>query len=141
MFKVKIISIGKTKESWLKQAINEYEKRMSNDVKITWLLLKDDIQLNKHIQKEEKYICLDEKGKQYQNSIELSKDIINVLNTNNFMSFVIGGSDGLNEDIKSKAIKTISLSHLTMTHQICRLIFIEQLYRAFEINKGSKYHK
>jgi len=46
-----------------------------------------------------------------------------------------------NENIKSKAIKTISLSHLTMTHQICRLIFIEQLYRAFEIHKGSKYHK
>ena len=57
------------------------------------------------------------------------------------LSFVIGGAEGLSKEVSEKALAKISLSKLTFTHQLTRLILIEQIYRAYEIDKGSQYHK
>lgn len=140
MIHIKITTIGKIKESWLIMAIEEYEKRLKETVQITWNLLKKDSDLEKEL-KNKSYICLDLCGKAFS-SDELSKYLMNLLQKEgSYLNFVIGGAEGLSSEIKKNAKGSISLSNLTFTHQITRLILIEQLYRAFEIEKGSNYHK
>ncbi|NGX49255.1 MAG: Ribosomal RNA large subunit methyltransferase H [Candidatus Anoxychlamydiales bacterium] len=141
MLKVKIFTIHKTKENWLNEAIAEYEKRLTKDIKFDWQILKDEKDLIKKVLKENFYICLDEKAKSFT-SIEFSKKIINFFeNHKSKISFVIGSDIGLSQIIKTKANYTMSLSKLTFTHQMVRLILVEQLYRAFQISKNTKYHK
>lgn len=141
MIKIKIITIGKNKESWLQDALSEYEKRLSSFCSIEWMLAKNDVQLEEFSKKEGKYIALDPQGKLFCSekfSDWLSKTAIDF---NSRLNFVIGGPDGLTPTIKSKAAFLWSLSPLTFTHQITRIILLEQLYRAYEISRGSKYHK
>jgi len=141
MFHIKIITTGKIKESWLISAIEEYEKRLTNIASISWVILKNDKELEKEALKEKAYICLDINGK-LPSSLELSKMLMTLLEKEgSSLCLIIGGPDGLSSSIKKKALDLISLSRLTFTHQITRLILIEQLYRAFEIYKGSSYHK
>lgn len=140
MFKVKIYSIHKTKESWLQNAILEYEKRLKPYINFEWILLKNEDEMEKKIFKENFYICLDEKGEKLT-SYEFSEKIIIFFQTHLKISFVIGSQNGLSPIIKNKANYIISLSDLTFTHQMARLILVEQLYRAIEISKNSKYHK
>lgn len=135
MYKFKIITIGKIKEQWLKNAIYEYEKRLTDRAKIDWILLKNEKKLKDQIEKEKIFICLDQKGKSYT-----SKSFSKLIQKNN-ISFVIGNDIGLPLIIKNKAFLTISLSNLTFTHQMTRLILIEQIYRSLEIIKNSNYHK
>jgi 23S rRNA (pseudouridine1915-N3)-methyltransferase len=141
MFHIKIITTGKIKESWLISAIEEYEKRLTNIASISWIILKNDKELEKEALKEKAYVCLDVNGK-LPSSLEFSKTLITLLEKEgSSLCLIIGGPDGLSSSIKKKALDLISLSRLTFTHQITRLILIEQLYRAFEIYKGSSYHK
>lgn len=141
MYKLKIFSIGKTKEPWLKQAIEEYSRRLGPILSIQWILAKDDPQLLTLLAKESSYIALDPNGKTFT-SEDFSTWIIQTLEAESSrLSFVIGGAEGLPKEISKKAIALISLSKLTFTHQLTRLILIEQLYRAFEIEKGTQYHK
>jgi 23S rRNA (pseudouridine1915-N3)-methyltransferase len=140
MIHIKITTIGKIKESWLILAMEEYEKRLKKNVQITWNILKNDSDLEKEL-KNKNYLCLDLHGKPFT-SPELSKFLMNLLQKEgSSLNFVIGGPLGLSSEIKKNAKYLISLSNLTYTHQITRLILIEQLYRAFEIEKGSNYHK
>jgi 23S rRNA (pseudouridine1915-N3)-methyltransferase len=139
MIKVKILSIKKHKEKWLNLAIDEYTKRMPN-IKLDWIFAKDDLDLEKKAIIEEKYICLDEHGKNFT-SIEFSKKVINFLEIEKVSTFIIGGSEGLPKNILKNSLFNLSLSNLTFPNQICRLLLVEQLYRSFEISKGSKYHK
>lgn len=83
----------------------------------------------------EKFILLDEKGENYT-SLEFADFIKN----QNEINFLIGGVYGLSEQAKDKAVKKIALSKMTFTHEMTRIILLEQLYRAFCINKGKKYH-
>jgi len=141
MFHIKIITTGKIKESWLISAIEEYEKRLTNIASISWIILKNDKELEKETMKEKAYVCLDVNGK-LPSSLEFSKMLITLLEKEgSSLCLIIGGPDGLSSTVKKKALDLISLSRLTFTHQITRLILIEQLYRAFEIYKGSSYHK
>ncbi|KPK32982.1 MAG: hypothetical protein AMS24_02505 [Chlamydiae bacterium SM23_39] len=135
MYKFKIITIGKIKEQWLKDAIDEYEKRLKNRAKIKWILLKDEKKLIDYTEKEKKFICLDQQGQSYT-----SKNFSKFIQKNN-ISFLIGNEKGIPLIIKKKAFLTISLSNLTFTHQMARLILIEQIYRSLEIIKNSNYHK
>ncbi len=140
MYKLKIFSIGKTKESWLKEAIEEYSKRLGTILSIQWILAKDDPQLISLLS-EETYIALDPNGKMFT-SEDFSTWLIKSLEAQSSrLSFVIGCADGLPPSIAQNALAKISLSKLTFTHQLTRLILIEQIYRAFEIDKGSQYHK
>lgn len=137
MYKLKIFSIGKTKEAWLKEALEEYSKRLELILSIQWILAKDDPQLMTLLEKEERYIALDPKGKMFT-SEEFSSWL---LQQSSRISFVIGGAEGLPPQVAERAIAKISLSKLTFTHQLTRLILVEQIYRAFEIDKGTQYHK
>lgn len=139
MLKVKILSIGKTKESWLEEALQEYLKRLSPVLTIEFILLKTNQQLELQAAKENPIICLDPLGKM-ATSEEFATLLMQTLEKGGSkVAFVIGGPEGLPPSLKSKP--SLSFSKMTFTHQICRLILVEQIYRAVEMQKGTKYHK
>lgn len=139
MYKCKIFSIGKTKEAWLQQAIEEYSRRLRPILSIEWYIAKDNIHLESLLEKP--YIALDPRGTMHT-SEEFSTWLTKSLeSTGSRLNFVIGGADGLPSSTLNQAKEKVSFSKLTFTHQITRLILLEQLYRAFEIEKGTKYHK
>jgi len=140
MLKCKIISIGKTKETWLNAAIDEYQKRLRNTAQIEWVWAKDDQQLVTLVHQEPLFICLDPLGKSL-NSRQFADFLMHKFEEGGSrLAFVIGGAEGLPTVLKQHK-EAISLSPLTFTHQITRLILIEQIYRGFEIARGSEYHK
>lgn len=140
MLKLKILSVGKTKEKWLDDAFNEYVKRLKPNVHIECLWAKDPSQLVEWGRKESSYLCLDPKGK-FHTSEELAKFLMSEWERKNSkITFIIGGAEGLPPELKQEGI-LISLSSLTFTHQITRLVLIEQIYRTIEIQKNSHYHK
>lgn len=141
MFKIKVITIGKTKESWLQDALEEYHKRLKSIIQIEWILLKNEDLLPAAVQKEPSFIALDPKGK-LVDSVALSHLLFQTLEKEGSrLAIVIGGAEGISSEIKQNALFTLSLSPLTFTHQLTRLILLEQIYRAYEIKKGSSYHK
>lgn len=141
MYKIKILSIGKVKEPWLQEALEEYEKRLSNRMQIEWVLPKNDEQLERLLEKQPHFFALTPEGKQYT-SLEFSAALISWLTSfDSRLVFVIGGAEGIPQSIKSKAEGLISISKMTFTHQATRLILLEQIYRAIEISIGSKYNK
>ena len=141
MIKVKIYTVGKTKELWLDQAVAEYQKRLSKTLQVEWVIVKDDKALESSLVKEQNYICFDKGGREFS-SIELSKFLEQEgVKRGARLTFVIGGPEGIPSTICSRASYLLSLSKLTYTHQIVRLILMEQLYRSTQIQKGTKYHK
>jgi 23S rRNA (pseudouridine1915-N3)-methyltransferase len=140
MYKIKILSIGKTKERWLEQGMLEYIKRLKPTAKIEYHWTKDEDQLMSLAEKEPFLICLDPQGKTLT-SEEFSGFLLEALESGGSrLTFLIGGAEGIPASIK-KSATLVSLSKLTFTHQLSRLILLEQLYRGFEIAKGSSYHK
>ncbi|MEI8124785.1 MAG: 23S rRNA (pseudouridine(1915)-N(3))-methyltransferase RlmH [Parachlamydiaceae bacterium] len=144
MYKIRIFSVGKTKEKWLDEAIAEYLKRLQQTATIEFVLLKNDDLLTSAVQKESDngtvVLCLDATGKTLD-SEGLSNYLLRQLELGGArLVLVIGGAEGLPPILKN-SYPLLSLSALTFTHQVIRLILVEQIYRAFEIAKGSKYHK
>lgn len=141
MYRLKIISIGKVKESWLTAGIEEYTKRLKSTLSISWVLAKNNLELETLVKKEKSYGALDEKGKLLdsgQFALFLEKQW---MQAGAQLTLVIGGADGLTEATRKGASFLISLSPLTFTHQLARLILLEQVYRSLEILKGSPYHR
>lgn len=138
MFKVKILTQGKTKEPWLLQALQEYEKRLTGILTIEWVLVSSPQELTQKALKEPLLIALDLKGAMLS-SEDWSQALFSSWSAR--PTFVIGGADGLEPAVLKHATKKISLSPLMLTHQMVRLIVVEQLYRAIQIEKGSQYHK
>lgn len=136
MFKVKVLTIGRCKEKWLSEALSEYEKRLRGKLSIEWVLAKDNAQLTEWAI-QESYIALDPKGELLTSEAWSEK----MMKLGLRLVFVIGGAEGLTPELLKKAQFKWSLSPLTFTHQITRLILTEQLYRATEIERGSQYHK
>ncbi len=141
MYKIKIFTIGKTKEPWLSLALDEYTKRLKPFLSIEWHLAKQNDQLAALLEKEFHYICLDPQGKTFSSETFASFLQQKLLEEGSRLSFVIGGAEGLPQRIRKGAAALLSLSPLTFTHQLTRLIFLEQLYRAMEIARGSSYHR
>lgn len=141
MIIVKIATVGKTKESWLKEAIHEYEKRLSHDLKIEWILTKDQNSLEELVSKESNWIYLDVSGNQLSTPQLAQKWEIWKREFNSRISFTIAGDLGWSKQSLTTAHTSLSLSLLTFTHQMCRLVLIEQIYRCEQIAKGSSYHK
>lgn len=140
MLKLKILSVGKTKERWLEEAFQEYAKRLKPFVQIECLWAKETSQLAEWAQKESSYLCLDPEG-HLLTSEQFSAFLADQWEKGGSrLTLLIGGPEGLPADIK-KGREKISLSPLTFTHQITRLVLIEQIYRALEIQRGSHYHK
>jgi len=141
MLKAKIYSVGKTKEAWLIDALAEYETRLQAFLSLDWILAKSEDQLEALLAKESYFICLDPKGT-VVTSEQFSSFLFKQFTAQGSrLSFAIGGDLGFSSSIKSKAGSLLSLSSMTFTHQLTRLVLIEQFYRAVEIQKGSKYHK
>lgn len=141
MLKIKIVGVGKTKEEWLETAISEYLKRLKPIAQFEFVYLKDDEALLDYLSNDTlHYITLDEQGKTYS-SITFSSFLQQHVDKNGpRLTFVIGGAEGLPSPLKSHT-PSVSLSPMTLTHQMVRLLLIEQIYRALEIQRGSRYHK
>lgn len=140
MIRIKLLSVGKTKESWLEEAVADYVKRLSSQVEFDFLWVKDDQQLEQKVTQESHVILLDPQGIS-MTSEGFSQFLFKEIEKGNSrIAIVIGGPEGLSESLK-KQFPLVSLSKMTFTHQITRLIILEQIYRAFEIARGSQYHK
>lgn len=140
MIKIKIISTGKFKEEWLRLAIDEYQKRLSPWMQFEWVIFKSEEELYKEAQKEKNLISLSPDGKMYD-SEEFSQVFMELIEKNQSrLTLLIGGAFGIPKEILKKT-PSFSLSKLTWSHQTVRLLIMEQLYRAYEIQKGSSYHK
>ncbi len=144
---IKILCVGKIKERYLEELINDYLKRIKKYHKIEIQELKDDINYIKEIKslelainQKDYNIALDIKGKTLS-SLEFSEIIKKTLIFNSNITFIIGGSNGLNESIKNKCNLVISFSDLTFPHGLFRGILLEQIYRAFKIINNESYHK
>ena len=149
---IKIICVGKIKEQYLKDAIDEYMKRLSKYTKIEIIELPDmNYDLKKTLEMEKdniiKYIkntdyniLLDLNGKEL-NSIEFASNLDKIRNNNSNINFIIGGSYGVHNDIKNIVNERISFSKLTFPHQLFRVILLEQIYRSFKILNNEEYHK
>ncbi len=137
MFKVKIFTVGKTREPWLQAALAEYEKRLSAYAKIQWMLAKNSDELAAKAMQESPWIALDVRG-ELVDSPRASQKLLKI---GARWNFVIGDAEGLPSPLLEKSAWRWSLSPLTFTHQMTRLVLLEQIYRALEINAGSSYHK
>ena len=141
MIILKIASVGKTKEPWLKDALQEYEKRLSRDIKIEWILAKDQNSLEGILSKEKDWISLDIDGEPLT-STQLAKkwQAWKVL-LNARVTIAIAGDRGWSKNLVNLPLFKLSLSPLTFTHQMCRLILLEQIYRSEQIIQGTEYNK
>jgi len=153
---IKLISIGKTDQKELEVLINEYQKRLSFYVKFELTLIPDlknrkvlsiEQQKNqegefllKSFQEADFVVLLDEKGTEFTSikfSEYLSKKMLSGLKN---LIFVIGGPYGFSKEVYNRANQKISLSKMTFSHQMIRLFFVEQVYRAFTILSNEPYH-
>jgi len=140
MLKAKILSVGKTKEAWLDAALEEYTKRLAPSLQLETVWARNNEQLLSLAKEAGSLLALDPQGKEYE-SLEFSRFLFQQFEKQGSrLTFVIGGPEGLPAEIKRTA-PLISLSRLTFTHQITRLVLVEQIYRAIEIERGSPYHK
>ncbi len=147
---IRIICVGKIKEKYFIDAIKEYQKRLGKYTKLEIIELPDynyDVIKTKleegknilsKIKENDFVVTLDILGKKL-NSIELS-DFINKNMSKNLV-FVIGGSNGLSEDVLNRSNYSLSFSDLTFPHQLFRIILLEQIYRSFKIINNESYHK
>ncbi len=144
---IKILCVGKIKESYLDDLIKDYKKRIGKYIKIEIIELKDDVNydkeisnLIKNIKTSDYNIGLDLKGKMYS-SVEFADKIDKILPQNSNITFIIGGSLGLNDEVRSLCDELISFSQMTFPHGLFRGILLEQIYRACKINNHEMYHK
>lgn len=113
--------------------------RNAKNLSETDIKQKEGENILKHIPDNSSLIILDEKGKAY-NSVELAGFFQKRINERRDICILVGGAYGFSEEIYEKADFKLSLSELTFSHQLVRLIFMEQIYRAFTIIRGEKYH-
>lgn len=151
--KILFVCPGKTDAAWLKEGIVEYQSRLKHYFPFEYF----EVPIKKGLQKEEALkaetsevikvlksndfiVLLDNKGAPF--SSESFADFINKKATENVsrLVFIIGGAYGFSNEVHEKANHKLSLSKMTFTHQMVRVIFLEQLYRAMTIIKGEKYH-
>ncbi len=150
---IKIICVGKIKEKYLKEAIEEYKKRLSkytkleiievNDIDskdINIILSKEKELIEKNIYQKDYVITLEIEGDMLDSN-ELSSKIDAIFNKNSNITFIVGGSYGIHSDIKNRSNYKLSFSKLTFPHQLFRVMLLEQIYRVFKINNNESYHK
>ena len=153
---ISIVAVGKIKEKSLSQLIEEYKKRIGAYYKIEIIEVSDEPndrlsdekvkeiegqRIIKQLKKDSYVILLSLKGKQ-MDSIKFSREIekINTYNSSH-ITFVIGGSVGVSEQVEQRADLLLKLSEMTFPHNIARLLILEQIYRAYKILNNETYHK
>lgn len=150
---IKILCVGKIKEKFYRDAIEEYKKRLSKYTKLEIIECKDysdlpinDIlnheknELEKYINSRDFIITLEIEGTQLT-SEQLATKIDSTLIDYPNITFIIGGSYGIHNDIKEKSNFKLSFSKMTFPHQLFRIILLEQIYRCYKINNNESYHK
>ena len=159
MLNVRFITLGTLKESYLRDAAAEYEKRLGAFCKFEMIQLKEERlsddpsqnEINTALERESEKIfaqipprayivamCVE--GKELS-SPELADKLDDVANRTSDICFIIGSSFGLSDAVKKRADLRLSISKLTFPHQLMRVVLLEAVYRAFNIQKGTKYHK
>jgi len=144
VLKIKLICVGGFKEKYWRDAKDEYEKRLSKFFDFSTIILKEEgkDKEGKNILSKisGKVILLDINGKELS-SEKFAEKIEKQAQTTSQITFVIGGSDGVSDSVKNAIDDKISFGKITLPHQLARVVFLEQLYRAGTINAGIKYHK
>ena len=158
--KITIITVGKIKEKYLKDAISEYSKRLSKYCKLDIIEVADEKtpdnaseivenqirskeaeRILKHVKEDAFVVTLEINGKQLT-SEELAKKIDTLgIQGHSHIAFIIGGSIGLGQEVLSKSNFALSFSKMTFPHQLMRVILLEQIYRSYRIINGEPYHK
>ncbi len=147
---IKIICIGKVKEKYFKDAINEYIKRISKYTKLKIIELPDyNYDVLKTVNEEGKNILSKINEKDYVVTLEINGKQMDSLSFSRFIdeniskniTFVIGGSYGLSDDVLKRSDYRLSFSSLTFPHQLFRVVLLEQVYRSFKIINNESYHK
>lgn len=157
---IEILCVGKIKESYLKEGIKHYLTRLAPYVRVTIIEVNDskvrdnphqfDIEKAKNEEgvrllskiKDNDYVISLDLNKKELDSIEFAKYINNQMEKHGArITFVIGGSYGLSDEVKDRVNDSISLSKMTFLHQMTRLILLEQIYRGFKILNNETYHK
>ena len=157
--KIRIVAVGKLKEKYLRESVAEYEKRLApfasvelretreeymaenpSEAQRQQTLAKEGERLLRLVPEKSLLIVLDVKGK-LLSSEALAKELASLaLQGRSDLTFLIGGAFGLSPAVRERADLRISFSPMTFTHQMVRLLLYEQIYRAFKINRGEKYH-
>lgn len=150
---IKIICVGKLKEKYWLDAINEYAKRINKYSKldiievpdrdklpINDILNREAVDVMRYIKDKDYVVSMEIEGNTLD-SIEFSKKIDSLFNNYSNIVFVIGGSYGLSDDVKKRSNYALSFSKLTFPHQLFRVMLLEQIYRSFRINNNEAYHK
>lgn len=154
--KIKLIVVGKTQNDWLIKGITEYTSRLSHYISFEIVELPDlkkrgslpeekvklleQAEIEKHLFPDHEWIALDEHGKEYTSegfAQWLEKQLIDGKKQ---LTFIVGGAFGISRNILDTCRQKMALSQMTFSHQMVRLLFVEQLYRALTIIKGEKYH-
>ena len=154
--RIRLIVVGKTNAAYLKTGESDYEDRLKHYCKFEELLIPqiknggklshNDLKINegklilKNIDSIDKVVLLDEKGKSFS-SVDFSNFLNQkLLHSTKRLVFIVGGAFGFSEEVYNRGDSKLSLSKMTFSHQMIRLIFKEQLYRSYTILKGEKYH-
>ncbi|MCY8065634.1 23S rRNA (pseudouridine(1915)-N(3))-methyltransferase RlmH [Bacillus haynesii] len=157
---ISIVAIGKLKEKYLKQGIDEYIKRLSAYAKVDIIEMPDE-KAPENLSDQDMKIVKDKEGERILSKISADAHVIALAIEGKMKSseeladnmdrlatygkskvtFVIGGSLGLSDAVLKRANEKLSFSKMTFPHQLMRLILLEQVYRAFRINRGEPYHK
>ena len=159
MLSVNIICVGKLKESYLKDAVAEYSKRMKplcrlsivelpeervgddpSPAEIKRVIEAESERVSAKIGKGDHVIAMCVEGRNIS-SEALSAHIDEIQLTRSTVDFIIGGSWGLSDSLKARSDMKLSMGLMTFPHQLCRVMLLEQVYRAFQISRGTKYHK
>ncbi len=160
MLTIDIICIGKLKEQYLRDAVAEYNKRLTAFCKVNIIelseytlpdnpskseiekgLVKEGEQILSKIKNDAAVYAMCIEGKQ-RSSVALSKELDELaVSGKSNITFIIGGSYGLSDEVKNRADVRLSMSEMTFPHQLARVMLLEQIYRAFQISTGGKYHK
>lgn len=153
--KIKIIQVGKTKDSYMETGLQEFLKRLKSFADVEIVTLKEEkttatftvvqckekeaVEILRNLKSEDFVVVLDENGKE-KNSKEFAALVKKYKNLGQSMSFVIGGPFGLTNEVRERADLVLSLSKMTFTHQMIRIFLLEQIYRGFCIIAGKEYH-
>lgn len=150
---IKIIVVGSLKEQYLKDATIEYIKRLQKYTEIDLIEVKEEgllppqqamkkeaERIKKHLSEKDYLITLEIEGKELT-SEEFSKKIEDMMINSSNITFLIGGSYGIDENLKKEAKYHLSFSKMTFPHQLFRVLLLEQIYRAFKIMNNESYHK
>ena len=158
MLHIDLICVGKLKETYLKDAILEYSKRLSkycilnivelqdekvpsilNELEMQKIIYKESSNISAHIKEKSYVIALDLNGKQYT-SEEFAEKIEKLTLLNSHITFLIGGTLGMSKELLKSCNELISFSKMTFPHQLIRVFLLEQLFRSFKIQNNETYH-